>query len=159
LKYKLLVHMRHFSQSSVQHYWARTFHQWSTMTWIDRRGLRRQLLEGLREIHRRGWMHRDITGANILLREVVQTSKKQCNELSTSCSSLLHSPHRSLCCCSSPSRQHSESTSWLHCKNHRKSASTSNKSVMQSRKSMNVLTSCSIAILPSRGRPQTPMRT
>jgi len=48
-------------------FWGYDWRSEPTMKWIDRRRLCRQLLEGLGQIHRRGWMHRDITGGNVLL--------------------------------------------------------------------------------------------
>ncbi len=48
-------------------FWDYDWRAEPTIKWIDRRRLCRQLLEGLGQIHRRGWMHRDITGGNVLL--------------------------------------------------------------------------------------------
>ena len=39
---------------------------WSSKDWENRQVLVRQLLIGLQSIHDRGWMHRDITGQNII---------------------------------------------------------------------------------------------
>jgi len=48
-------------------FWDYDWRSEPTMIWVHRRRLCRQLLEGLYGIHRRGWMHRDITGGNVLL--------------------------------------------------------------------------------------------
>lgn len=66
LKTKYPFEIYIFQEKGIS-FWDYDWRSEPTMKWIDRRRLCRQLLEGLRQIHRRNWMHRDITGGNVLL--------------------------------------------------------------------------------------------